>query len=49
MQRRGQEGVVVDETQKGYRFKNKVIRPSLVTVGMGVGKGKTEHKTQKEK
>ncbi len=49
MQRRGQEGVVVEETQKGYRFKDKVIRPSLVTVGMGVGKGKTEHKTQKEK
>ena len=49
MQRRGQEGMVVEETQKGYRFKDKVIRPSLVTVGMGGGKGKTEQETQKEK
>jgi molecular chaperone GrpE len=37
MQREGEDGIVVEETQKGYRFKEKVIRPSLVIVGKGVG------------
>ncbi len=35
MQKRGKEGVVVGETQKGYKFKDRVIRPSLVVVGTG--------------
>jgi molecular chaperone GrpE len=38
MQREGEDGIVVEETQKGYKFKEKVIRPSLVIVGKGVRK-----------
>jgi molecular chaperone GrpE len=49
MQRKGEEGMVVEETQKGYRFKEKVIRPSLVVVGKGITKRKTEQSTHKEK
>ena len=39
MQQVGEEGMVIGETQKGYKFKEKVIRPSLVIVGKGKGKG----------
>lgn len=49
MQCKGEDGMVVEETQKGYRFKEKVIRPSLVAVGKGVAKRKTEQRPQKEK
>jgi len=35
MQQEGEEGMVIDETQKGYKFKGTVIRPSLVIVGKG--------------
>ena len=35
MQQEGEDGVVIEETQKGYKFKEKVIRPSLVIVGKG--------------
>ncbi len=35
MQQEGEDGIVVEETQKGYKFKEKVIRPSLVIVGKG--------------
>jgi molecular chaperone GrpE len=49
MQQEGEEGMVIEETQKGYKFKGKVIRPSLVIVGKGEEKGRTEHKTRKEK
>ena len=35
MQQEGREGMVIEETQKGYKFKEKVIRPSLVIVGKG--------------
>ena len=38
MQKDGEEGVVIEETQKGYKFKEKVIRPSLVIIGKGKGK-----------
>ena len=37
MQQEGEEGMVITETQKGYKFKEKVIRPSLVIVGKGKG------------
>jgi molecular chaperone GrpE len=40
MQQEGEEGMVIEETQKGYKFKEKVIRPSLVIVGKGEGKEK---------
>jgi molecular chaperone GrpE len=35
MQQEGREGMVVQELQKGYKFREKVVRPSLVTVGKG--------------
>jgi len=38
MQQEGKEGMIIEETQKGYKFKEKVIRPSLVIVGKGEGK-----------
>ena len=34
-QDKGKEGVVVEEMQKGYKFYNRVIRPSKVVVGNG--------------
>jgi molecular chaperone GrpE len=47
MQQDGKEGIVIEELQKGYKFKEKVIRPSLVTVGRG-RKRKTQQTNQKE-
>jgi len=35
MSREGEEGVVLEEIQKGYRLKDRVLRPSLVVVGRG--------------
>ena len=35
----GEDGVVVEEIQKGYKFKDKVIRPSRVVVGKGKEEG----------
>ena len=35
MQAEGEEGVVVGELQKGYRFHERVIRPAMVQVGAG--------------
>lgn len=29
----GEEGIVIEESQKGYKFKGKVIRPCMVVVG----------------
>jgi len=34
-QDRGKEGVVIEEVQKGYKFRDKIIRPSKVIVGSG--------------
>jgi molecular chaperone GrpE len=31
----GEDGVIVDEVQKGYKLKDRVIRPSQVVVGNG--------------
>ncbi|MGQ9546255.1 MAG: nucleotide exchange factor GrpE [Dehalococcoidia bacterium] len=39
----GEEGVVIEEIRKGYKFKDRLLRPSMVMVG----KGKKE-KSQKE-
>ena len=35
MQGKGKEGIVVEELQKGYKFYDRVIRPSKVVVGNG--------------
>ena len=34
-QDKGSEGIVVEEFQRGYKFRDKVIRPSKVVVGSG--------------
>jgi len=34
-QDRGREGVVIEEVQKGYKFRDKIIRPTKVVVGNG--------------
>jgi molecular chaperone GrpE len=31
----GEEGKVIEETQKGYKLRNRVIRPTKVKVGKG--------------
>jgi molecular chaperone GrpE len=31
----GKEGVIVEELHKGYKFNERVIRPSMVVVGKG--------------
>lgn len=32
---KGKAGIVIDELQKGYKFRDKVIRPARVSVGSG--------------
>mgnify|MGYP003681940996 CR=1 FL=1 len=39
----GEEGIIIEEIRKGYKFKNKLLRPSMVMVGKG-----TENKTREE-
>jgi molecular chaperone GrpE len=39
MQGKGKEGIVVEELQKGYKFHDRVIRPSKVVVGNGEEEG----------
>ena len=34
-QEKGEEGIIIEEVQKGYEFRNRVIRPSKVVVGNG--------------
>ncbi|GAG77783.1 unnamed protein product, partial [marine sediment metagenome] len=34
-QDKGKEGVVIEEVQKGYKFHDRVIRPTKVVVGNG--------------
>ena len=35
MHQEGEGGIVIEEIQKGYKLKDKVIRPSMVIVGKG--------------
>jgi molecular chaperone GrpE len=48
MQQNGKEGMVIEELQKGYKFREKVIRPSLVTVGRGIKRRRRGQTNQKE-
>lgn len=41
-QDKGEEGIVIDEVHKGYRFHDRVIRPSQVVVGNGQSENKEE-------
>ena len=34
----GEEGKVIEELQKGYKFHDRVLRPAMVRVGKGVRK-----------
>ena len=36
-QAQGKEGIVLEEVQKGYRFRDRVLRPTQVVVGNGEG------------
>ena len=49
MQQEGKEGLVVEETQKGYKFRDRVVRPSLVVVGHGETRGRAKQTNHKEK
>ena len=44
----GKEGMVINEVQKGYKLKNKLLRPALVVVGKGKIE-KAEQKAEEEK
>ncbi len=48
MSQEGEEGIVIEEIQKGYKLKDKVIRPSMVTVGKGKEEKELGEKEQKE-
>ena len=48
MCREGEEGVVIEEIQKGYKFKDRVLRPSMVIVGKGKEEKETEQEIQQE-
>lgn len=41
-QAKGKDGVVVEELQTGYKFRNRVIRPTKVVVGNGEAEEKEE-------
>jgi molecular chaperone GrpE len=44
-QQEGEEDIVVEELRKGYRFKDKLLRPSVVVVGK---EEKTDQENRKE-
>jgi molecular chaperone GrpE len=44
----GEEGIVVEEIRKGYKFKDKLLRPSMVMVGTGK-KNNTEEENSEER
>ena len=35
MHGKGKEGMVIEEVQRGYKFRDRVIRPTMVVVGNG--------------
>jgi molecular chaperone GrpE len=44
----GEEGIVVEEIRKGYKFKDKLLRPSMVMIGAG-NKNKIQEETPEER
>ena len=48
MHQEGEDGVVIEEIQKGYKFKDRILRPSMVIVGKGEEERKTEQEIQQE-
>ena len=45
MGQEGEDGIVIEEMRKGYKFRDRVIRPSMVVVGKGKG-GKEKRRTR---
>lgn len=48
MSREGEEGVVIEEIQKGYELKGRMIRPSKVIVGTGEEEKEADQTNGKE-
>jgi len=44
----GEEGIVVEEVRKGYKFKDKLLRPSMVMIGAG-DKNKIQEESSEER
>ena len=44
----GEEGIIIEEIRKGYRFRGKLLRPSMVMVGTGK-KNKTQEESVEER
>jgi molecular chaperone GrpE len=47
-QMEGEEGIVVEEIRKGYRFRGKLLRPAMVMVGAG-NSNKIQEESQEER
>ncbi len=45
-QAKGKEGIVLEEVQKGYSFRGRLIRPSRVVVGSGEGVEEADRKEE---
>lgn len=48
MRQKGEEGIVIEEIQKGYKLKDRVIRPSMVIVGRESDEDEMEQIVQEE-
>jgi len=48
MSQEGKEGIIIEEIQKGYKLKNRIIRPSKVVVGKNKEKEKNQPESQEE-
>ena len=44
----GQEGIVLEEVQKGYRLYDRILRPAMVVVGNGKETEKRENKSEND-
>ena len=44
----GQDGIVLEEVQKGYRLYDRILRPAMVVVGNGEGTEKGENKSEND-
>ena len=47
-QMEGEEGIIIEELQKGYKFRDKLLRPSMVMIGSGK-KDKTQEESSEER
>jgi molecular chaperone GrpE len=44
----GDEGIIIEEIRKGYKFKGKLLRPSMVMIGTGMN-NKTQEESSEER